>query len=74
MNTAGTGSVTLSPGKGTSGEAVQSMDSAAVSKRLQQELMSLMGSPEKGISAFPQGDSLFCWVGTIEVSVGGVIL
>ncbi|KAK2077942.1 Ubiquitin-conjugating enzyme E2 19 [Prototheca wickerhamii] len=48
------------------------MDSAAVSKRLQQGLMSLMGSPEKGISAFPQGDSLFCWVGTIEGAEGTV--
>ena len=38
----------------------------SVSKRLQQELMSIMTSGEKGVSAFPDGDSLFSWVGTIE--------
>uniref|UniRef100_A0A1L8DTD9 Ubiquitin-conjugating enzyme E2 C n=1 Tax=Nyssomyia neivai TaxID=330878 RepID=A0A1L8DTD9_9DIPT len=37
----------------------------AVSLRLQKELMKLMMSTEKGISAFPEGDNIFKWVGTI---------
>lgn len=56
-----------SPVKGVQADAAQRPDSAAVAKRLQQELMSMMTSGEKGISAFPQGDSLFSWIGTIEV-------
>ncbi|XP_010956973.1 ubiquitin-conjugating enzyme E2 C isoform X2 [Camelus dromedarius] len=48
-----------------------------VGKRLQQELMTLMMSGDKGISAFPESDNLFKWVGTIHgaagtVSVGGM--
>ena len=35
-----------------------------VGKRLQQELMILMTSSDKGISAFPESDNLFKWVGT----------
>ena len=37
-----------------------------VSKRLQQELMSLMMSNDKGISAFPDGDKLFEWIATVN--------
>merc|ERR1711997_345657 len=37
-----------------------------VSKRLQNELMSLMMSGDKGISAFPDGDNLLSWIGTVE--------
>merc|ERR1719158_1034528 len=40
--------------------------SAQVSKRLQQELMSLMMSSDKGISAFPDGDKLFEWIATVH--------
>jgi hypothetical protein len=40
--------------------------STQVSKRLQQELMSLMMSGDKGISAFPDGDKLLNWVATVE--------
>lgn len=40
-------------------------DSGAVTKRLQQELMSIMCGGDPGVSAFPNGDSLFNWVGTI---------
>lgn len=39
--------------------------SSQVSKRLQQELMSLMMSGDKGISAFPDGDTLLTWVATV---------
>lgn len=41
-------------------------DSHAVSKRLQSELMSLMASADPGVSAFPDGDSLFSWLGSIQ--------
>merc|ERR1712018_311316 len=43
-----------------------SASSAQVSKRLQQELMSLMMSNDKGISAFPDGDKLFEWIATVN--------
>lgn len=33
--------------------------------RLQKELMVLMMSTEKGVSAFPDGENLFKWIGTI---------
>lgn len=36
------------------------------SKRLQKELMELMMSGEKGVSAFPEADNLFKWIATIE--------
>lgn len=39
------------------------MESAT--KRLQSELMSLMMANVPGVSAFPESDNLFCWVGTI---------
>ncbi len=37
-----------------------------MSKRLQQELMSLMMSGEKGVSAFPDGDKLLSWIATVH--------
>nr|SVE73831.1 EOG090X0DZY [Daphnia atkinsoni] len=37
----------------------------STSKRLQQELLTLMLSGDKGISAFPDGDDVFSWIGTI---------
>ena len=47
-------------------------DSHAVSKRLQSELMSLMASADPGVSAFPDGDSLFSWLGSIQGVQGTV--
>lgn len=38
----------------------------SVKKRLQQELMNLMVSGDKGVSAFPSDDNIFTWVGTIN--------
>ncbi len=35
-------------------------------QRLQQELMELMTSGVEGITAFPDNDNLFCWLGTIQ--------
>lgn len=63
-----------SPNSHKSGKAAKEghVDSHAVTKRLQSELMSLMASSDKGISAFPDGDSLFSWIGTIEGAPGTV--
>lgn len=47
-------------------------DSLAVSKRLQQELMTIMTSEDQTVSAFPEGDSLFSWLGTIQGPKGTV--
>lgn len=47
-------------------------DKHSVSKRLQQELLALMMSGEKGVSAFPDGDNLFKWIGTISGPIGTV--
>nr|CAG4635078.1 EOG090X0DZY [Alona affinis] len=44
----------------------------STSKRLQQELLSLMMSGDKGISAFPNGDDVFSWIGTIKGPDGTV--
>ncbi|KAG8223039.1 hypothetical protein J437_LFUL001361 [Ladona fulva] len=49
-----------------------SKDSHAVTKRLQKELMVLMMSTEKSVSAFPEGENLFKWIGTIHGPVGTV--
>ncbi len=48
------------------------VDSHAVTKRLQSELMALMAGADPGVSAFPSGDSLFAWVGTIHGAAGTV--
>ena len=55
-------------GKGGVGVGVGVTDSVAVQKRLQSELMQLMMNADAGISAFPDGDNIFTWVGTIEGS------
>eukprot|EP01090_Pellita_catalonica_P012819 TRINITY_DN2878_c0_g1_i1.p1 TRINITY_DN2878_c0_g1~~TRINITY_DN2878_c0_g1_i1.p1 ORF type:complete len:159 (-),score=24.90 TRINITY_DN2878_c0_g1_i1:50-526(-) len=44
----------------------------ATAKRLQKELMSLMTSGHKTISAFPQNGNFFSWVGTIHGPEGTV--
>ncbi|XP_034256917.1 ubiquitin-conjugating enzyme E2 C [Thrips palmi] len=49
-----------------------SKDNHAVTKRLQKELMVLMMGAEKGVSAFPEGENFFKWVGTITGPVGTV--
>ncbi|XP_022138984.1 probable ubiquitin-conjugating enzyme E2 C [Momordica charantia] len=47
------------------------IDSNAVAQRLQKELMSLMMSGgDLGVSAFPEGESIFTWIGTIEGGKG----
>ncbi|KAI4467175.1 ubiquitin-conjugating enzyme e2 [Holotrichia oblita] len=42
-----------------------STDNHAVTKRLHKELMTLMMSQDKSVSAFPEGENLFRWIGTI---------
>lgn len=44
----------------------------SVKKRLQQELMSLMMSGDKGVSAFPSDENIFTWIGTINGASGTV--
>lgn len=44
----------------------KTIDSRAVSRRLQSELMALMMSGDPGVSAFPEADNMFSWVGTIN--------
>ncbi|XP_071958083.1 probable ubiquitin-conjugating enzyme E2 C [Antedon mediterranea] len=43
-------------------------DNHSVTKRLQTDLMTLMMSGSKGVSAFPNGDDMFNWVATIHGS------
>ncbi|KAJ2900722.1 Ubiquitin-conjugating enzyme E2 C [Coemansia aciculifera] len=45
---------------------------AAVAKRLQSELMTLMMANLPGISAFPQSDNMLSWVGTLDGAPGTV--
>uniref|UniRef100_A0A0E0C0L5 E2 ubiquitin-conjugating enzyme n=1 Tax=Oryza meridionalis TaxID=40149 RepID=A0A0E0C0L5_9ORYZ len=40
----------------------------SVVRRLQSELMALMMGGDPGVSAFPEGDNIFSWVGTIAGS------
>ncbi|RNA21878.1 Ubiquitin-conjugating enzyme E2 C [Brachionus plicatilis] len=66
--------VATNSSSGKKNDSVQTVtkDKHSVSKRLQQELMSLMMSGEKGVSAFPDGDNLFKWIGTIQGPIGTV--
>jgi ubiquitin-conjugating enzyme E2 C len=41
------------------------VDGHSVTKRLRNELMSLMKSNDKSVSAFPDGDNIFNWIGTV---------
>ncbi|XP_036387854.1 ubiquitin-conjugating enzyme E2 C [Megalops cyprinoides] len=68
----------MDPAAATSTAALKGSDTGgsaargSVSKRLQQELMTLMMSGDKGISAFPESDNLFKWIGTIDGAQGTV--
>ncbi|XP_054836660.1 ubiquitin-conjugating enzyme E2 C isoform X3 [Eublepharis macularius] len=44
----------------------------SVRSRLQKELMTLMVSGDRGISAFPESDNLFKWIGTVDGAPGTV--
>ena len=60
------------PGKPAMGAPGPAADSMSISRRLQQELVALMGSTDQGISAFPIGDSLLSWRGTIKGPLGTI--
>merc|ERR1712046_297575 len=47
-------------------------DGTSVTKRLQAELTQLMMSGDNSVSAFPEGDNLFAWIGSITGSPGTV--
>lgn len=49
-----------------------SKDKHSVTKRLQQELRTLLMSDAPGVSAFPDGDNLFKWVATLVGPKGTV--
>lgn len=66
------GNTTASASKKNENVSNMPKDKHSVSKRLQQELLSLMMSGEKGVSAFPDGDNLFKWIGTIQGPSGTV--
>lgn len=56
-----------SPTPSKQGKApINTVDTNSVTQRLQKELMSLMMSGDVGVSAFPEGESIFTWIGTIE--------
>ncbi|XP_022747482.1 probable ubiquitin-conjugating enzyme E2 C [Durio zibethinus] len=51
--------------------ATNAVDTTSVTQRLQKELMALMMSGgDLGVSAFPEGESIFTWIGTIEGGKG----
>lgn len=58
--------------KSTNVQPSSCKDSHSVTKRLQKELLVLMTCGDKGISAFPDGDNLFKWIGTIH-GAGGTV-
>uniref|UniRef100_A0A0K8TIW9 Ubiquitin-conjugating enzyme E2 C n=2 Tax=Lygus hesperus TaxID=30085 RepID=A0A0K8TIW9_LYGHE len=62
----------MTPEKMNEDAANAQQDNHAVTKRLHKELMHLMMSGEKGISAFPEGENLFKWVATISGADGTV--
>nr|XP_037858102.1 ubiquitin-conjugating enzyme E2 C-like isoform X2 [Chlorocebus sabaeus] len=69
-------SVTAAP-KGAEPSRAESSPAGALpgvpgGKTLQQELMTLLMSGDKGISAFPESDNLSKWVGTIHGAAGTV--
>ncbi|XP_054836658.1 ubiquitin-conjugating enzyme E2 C isoform X2 [Eublepharis macularius] len=45
---------------------------AGAARGLQKELMTLMVSGDRGISAFPESDNLFKWIGTVDGAPGTV--
>lgn len=57
---------------GKSSAPASSSSGQSVNKRLQSELMSLMMSADNALSAFPDGDNIFQWTGTIAGGGGTV--
>jgi ubiquitin-conjugating enzyme E2 C len=61
-----------SDGKMSETHGAARKDSHSVTKRLKQELMTLMMSADQSVSAFPDNDNLFHWKGTITGPSGTV--
>jgi ubiquitin-conjugating enzyme E2 C len=59
-------------GKATSSGSAPAASAASTTKRLTQELMGLMSSGNKDVTAFPDNDNLFLWVGQINGTAGTV--
>ncbi|KAJ1979549.1 Ubiquitin-conjugating enzyme E2 C [Dimargaris xerosporica] len=55
-----------------SNSATAASDGLNVTKRLRSELMSLMMAGIPGVSAFPESDNMYSWVGTITGATGTV--
>ncbi|XP_048744495.1 ubiquitin-conjugating enzyme E2 C-like [Ostrea edulis] len=63
---------TTTRSKDVSRSSGQARDNHSVSKRLQQELMTLLTKGDPGVSAFPDGDNLFKWIATLTGPNGTV--
>ena len=50
------------------------VDGHSVTKRLRHELMTLMTSGDQSVSAFPDGDNIFNWLGTVTGGKGTAIV
>eukprot|EP01104_Vermistella_antarctica_P004656 TRINITY_DN15077_c0_g1_i1.p1 TRINITY_DN15077_c0_g1~~TRINITY_DN15077_c0_g1_i1.p1 ORF type:complete len:181 (-),score=38.37 TRINITY_DN15077_c0_g1_i1:246-788(-) len=70
-NNAPPGSTTGSS-KAQSSSSGRTQNAGSVTKRLQSELMSLMMSPPKGVTGFPDADNIFRWVASIT-GVSGTV-
>ena len=69
----GSGNVPASPAASSGKQApaaARGAEGQSVVRRLQSELMALMMGGDPGVSAFPEGDNMLHWVGTIDGSAG----
>ncbi|CAM0880892.1 unnamed protein product [Alopecurus aequalis] len=70
----GSGNVPAAPAGGAASSVKQApapargAEGQSVVRRLQSELMALMMGGDPGVSAFPEGDNIFQWIGTIDGS------
>ncbi|KAM0899336.1 hypothetical protein ACQ4PT_021357 [Festuca glaucescens] len=71
----GSGNVPASPAASSAKQApaaARGAEGQSVVRRLQSELMALMMGGDPGVSAFPEGDNIFQWIGTIDGSAATV--
>merc|ERR1711865_499521 len=69
MNTAANTAASVTPPSSKANEtAGPAASDGSITKRLQQELMQLMMGSDDSVSAFPEGDNLFSWIGSITGS------
>eukprot|EP00315_Gephyrocapsa_oceanica_P009908 CAMPEP_0185286934 /NCGR_PEP_ID=MMETSP1363-20130426/2537_1 /TAXON_ID=38817 /ORGANISM="Gephyrocapsa oceanica, Strain RCC1303" /LENGTH=232 /DNA_ID=CAMNT_0027882753 /DNA_START=77 /DNA_END=774 /DNA_ORIENTATION=- len=72
MSASGTFPAAAGTSSSKAGAPAPAASGQSVNKRLQSELMSLMMGGDAGISAFPDGDNIFQWTGTITGGAGTV--